>query len=143
MLFFLGILIYNSFGPILYPILTLGFSILVTLITLQTYPQHSILLGASGWAYLLGGCWMALFILLETRISLFSRIFKALAVSLIIFWPQSLVPQVSYRSHAIGFGVGLLLGIFYYFSKRDYFKSFEKFPDPLQEDLYDPEMDHP
>ncbi|RLA61848.1 MAG: hypothetical protein DRQ88_10700 [Epsilonproteobacteria bacterium] len=143
MLFFLGILIYNSFGFLLFPFLSLAFSILVTLISLTSYPEHNILLGASGLVYLLGGCWASIYVLLDTRISIFLRIFKAIAVSLIIFWPQTLVREVSYRTHAIGFIVGIITGIIYFLIKRKYLKSFEEFAPPeelILDDQSDPEF---
>jgi rhomboid protease GluP len=138
MLFFLGILIYNSFGFLLFPFLSLTFSIIVTLLGLYTYPENNILLGASGWVYLLGGCWASLYVILDTRISVFSRIFKAIAVSLIIFWPQTLLPEVSYRTHAIGYFIGLITGIFYFLIKRKHLRSFEEYP---EEELIDDQSD--
>jgi membrane associated rhomboid family serine protease len=35
------------------------------------------------------------------------------------------VPQVSYRTHAIGFVVGITLGILYFLKKKEYFRRFE------------------
>jgi rhomboid protease GluP len=116
----------------------LTFSIIVTLLGLYTYPENNILLGASGWVYLLGGCWASLYVILDTRISVFSRIFKAIAVSLIIFWPQTLLPEVSYRTHAIGYFIGLITGIFYFLIKRKHLRSFEEYP---EEELIDDQSD--
>ena len=143
MLFFLGILIYNSFGALLFPILSLAFSVVVTLISINTYPEQVVLLGASGLVYLLGGCWASLYVFLDTTISVWKRIFKAFGVSLIIFWPQTLMPEVSYRTHAIGFLIGIITGIVYFLIKRKYLKSFEEFPPPeelILDDQDDPEF---
>lgn len=143
MLFFLGILIYNSFGILLFPLLTLIFSIVVTLISLYTYPENLILLGASGWVYLLGGCWISLYIILETSISVSLRIFKSIAVSLIIFWPQTLVKEISYRTHAIGFAIGLITGVVYFLLKRKHLRSFEVYPEPEEIIFPDDQDDQP
>ena len=141
MLFFLGLLIYNSFGFFLFPFLTLAFSIVVTLLSLSTYPEKTILLGASGWVYLLGGCWATLYVILDTRVSVSVRIFKSIAVSLIIFWPQTLVQEVSYRTHAIGYIIGLLTGVIYFLIKRKYLRSFEEFAPPEEDEPIDDQSD--
>ncbi len=143
MLFFLGILIYNSFGFLLFPLLSLAFSVLVTLISLYTYPEQNILLGASGLVYLLGGCWTSLYVILDTSVSLSMRFFKAIAVSLIIFWPQTLVWEVSYRTHAIGYFLGIIMGTVYFIIKRKHLRSFEVYPveEPIYlDDQNDPEF---
>lgn len=129
MLFFLIYLNYTYFGPLLFPLLSLIFSALINLLALWTYHPQIYLLGASGLAYLLGGCWFALFVLLDRRLSLFLRIFKAFGVALIIFFPQSLVIDVSYRAHFFGFILGLITGIVYFLIKKEYLRSFEEFPE--------------
>lgn len=129
MLFFLIYLNYSYFGPLLFPTLSLIFSAMINLIALWTYHPQIHLLGASGLAYLLGGCWFSLFILLDRRLSIFLRIFKAFGVALIIFFPQTLVIDVSYRAHFFGFMLGLITGIVYFLIKKKYLRSFEEFPE--------------
>jgi rhomboid protease GluP len=128
-LFFLVYLNYTYFGPLLFPILSIIFAALINLIALWTYHPQIYLLGASGLAYLLGGCWFALFILLDRRLSLFIRIFKSFAVALIIFFPQTLVVDVSYRAHFFGFILGLLTGIVYFMIKKKHLRRFEEYPE--------------
>ncbi len=128
MLFFLIYLNYTYFGPLLFPTLALIFSAIINLAALYTYHPQIYLLGSSGLAYLLGGCWFSLFVLIDRRISIFIRIFKAVAVALIIFFPQSLVIDTSYRSHFFGFLFGILTGIIYFLIKRKWLRSFEEFP---------------
>ena len=124
MLFFLSYLNYSYYGLVLYPFLALIFSFLVNIIVLMTYPPNISLLGASGFIYLLGGCWFILYLLIEHQYSLSHRIFRVIAVSLIIFFPTTLVANVSYRSHAISFAFGLLTGwLFYIINARKIIKS--------------------
>jgi len=129
MLFFLVYLNYTYFGPLLFPFLAVIFSALINHIALWTYHPEIHLIGASGLAYLLGGCWFSLFILLDRRISLFRRVFKAFGVTLIIFFPQTLVADVSYRAHFFGFILGLITGLVYFLIKKKYLRSFEVYPE--------------
>ncbi len=129
MLFFLVYLNYSYFGPLLFPFLAVIFSGLINHIALWTYHPEIHLLGASGLAYLLGGCWFSLFILLDRRISLSLRIFKAFGVTLVIFFPQTLVVDVSYRAHFLGFVLGLFTGLVYFLIKKKYLRSFEEYPE--------------
>jgi len=129
MLFFLIYLNYSYFGPLLFPTLSIIFAALINLIALWTYHPQIYLLGASGLAYLLGGCWFSLFILLDRRLSIFIMIFKAIAVALIVFFPQTLVVDVSYRAHFFGFMLGLITGAVYFIIKKKYLRKFEEFPE--------------
>jgi membrane associated rhomboid family serine protease len=98
-------------------------------LALETYHPQIHLLGASGLVYLLGGTWYSLFILLDRRVPFGKRVFKATAVSLVLFFPQTLLAQVSYRSHFFGFVMGGLLGIFYFLLNKRHFRTFEEYPE--------------
>lgn len=135
MMLFLSYLNYSYFGPLLFPILSIVFAAIVNLISLYTYPDYIFLVGASGWVYLLGGTWLSLYILIDKNSSFFKRIFKGIAVGLIIFFPQSYLPEVSYRTHAIGFLVGIFTGLFYYIIKRKEILSFEQWEDDSEEEF--------
>ena len=130
MLFFLIYLNYSYFGPLLFPTLAIIFSTLINIIALYTYHPQIQLLGASGLAYLLGGCWLSLFILIDRRISFGLRVFKAIAIALIIFFPQSLVTEVSYRTHFFGFLLGILTGAVYFILKMKKIRRAELYPEP-------------
>jgi rhomboid protease GluP len=137
MMFFLSYLNYSYFGPWLFPILSIFFAALVNLISLYTYPETVFLVGASGWVYLLGGSWLSLFILIDKSSSYFLRIFKSIAVALIIFFPQSYLPEVSYRAHAIGFVTGILTGIIFYIFRKNEIASHELWEDDSDDEFLD------
>jgi hypothetical protein len=58
---------------------------------------------------------------LERKHSLGLRLFRALGVALIIFFPTTFLPQVSYRTHALGFALGFIGGLIYFFFRKEEF----------------------
>ena len=115
---FLSYLLYGYFGYKVYPCLTLGAGAVVTLISLTTYPPHTNLLGASGVIYLMAAFWLTLYICLERRFSVGKRVVRATGFLLIVLIPTSYDPQTSYRTHTIGFGVGVIVAILYFWANR-------------------------
>ena len=110
-----GILNHRYFGPIFFPFITYLSSIFTHILALLTYSNNNtVLVGASGWVFLMGGSWLTMYILIERKDSLKKRIFKAIAVGLVIFSPQTILPQVSYRAHLIGFIMGILTSLLYF-----------------------------
>lgn len=136
-LFFLFILHYSYFGPIKIFTLDLIFVFLSNLISIYTYDEGIHLIGASGLVYLLAGSYLTLYVLIDRYSSFQKRIFRSFAVALIIFWPQTLMAQVSYRAHFFGFVAGIIEGICYYLFKRSYFLSYEKWREIIEEDEED------
>lgn len=119
-------LLYGYFGFKVYPCIAWGGGALVTLIALTTYPPHTHLLGASGVVYFMAAFWLTLYVCLERRYSLGKRVMRATGFLLIVLIPTSFSPEVSYRTHAIGFGTGVILGIFYFAVNRSRFRSEEE-----------------
>lgn len=133
---FLGIfsyLLYGYFGFWLYPIFTLIFAVFVQILSLLTYAPDVRLVGASGMVYLMGGLWISLYLFIHRKVTLNRRIIQSIGVSLVLFMPTSLQSNVSYRTHAIGFLLGALLGGFYFLLNKEKIRSFEKIE--LEEDL--------
>jgi rhomboid protease GluP len=116
---FLGYLLYGYFGYKVYPCLMLGAGAVVTLIAVMTYPPHTNLLGASGVIYLMAAFWLALYVCLERRFSVGKRIVRVLGFLLIVLIPAGYDPQTSYRTHAIGFGVGIILAVLYFLANKN------------------------
>ena len=110
----LSYLLYGYFGCKVYPCLMLGAGAVVTLIALMTYPPNTSLVGASGVIYLMAAFWLTLYVCLERRHSVGKRIIRATGFLLIVLIPTGYNPQTSYRTHAIGFGFGVLVAIFYF-----------------------------
>lgn len=107
----LSALFFGYFGWRAYPLGALGLGALIHALTLLSYSPHVRLLGISGLVYCLGAAWLILYVGIERHRSLRLRIFRVLAFALIFFVPSTYHPEVSYRAHGIGFGVGLLFGV--------------------------------
>ena len=60
---------------------------------------------------------------METKKGLLS-VPKGEEAGLILFFPETFHPSISYLSHLLGFGFGLGWGVTYYFLRRDWFRSF-------------------
>lgn len=112
-------LVYGYFGPTSYPLLGLMLGAAAMGLTLQTYPPHVVLLGASGLVYLLAAFWLTSFVLIERRLSPMKRLLRATGFTLVTLVPTSFDPHVSYRAHAIGFALGLLWALAHFFTRRD------------------------
>ena len=122
---FLTGLIYGYYGLSTCLILTFAAGAVVNLFSLLTYPANANLTGASGCVYLLAAFWLTMYIFLERRHSLGGRLMRGIGFSLIMLFPTALVPQVSYRTHAIGFAVGIVAAVVYFLRKKEYFRRFE------------------
>jgi rhomboid protease GluP len=114
---FFSYLLYGYFGLLIFPILTLLLGGLVNYLSLLTYPQGIRLVGASGLVYLMAGFWLVMYVLIERRLTLKKRIMRSVGVGLVVLMPTALQPSVSYRTHAIGFAVGVAAGLVYFLAK--------------------------
>jgi membrane associated rhomboid family serine protease len=122
----LAFLLYGYYGPFVYPTLTLVLGALVTALALRTYPADTLLLGASGVVYLMAGFWLTLYLLVERRTGLRMRLVRAVGFGLIVLVPTAVEPTVSYRTHAIGFGVGVAFGIAYFWKRKEALRAAER-----------------
>jgi membrane associated rhomboid family serine protease len=68
---------------------------------------------------------MTLFVGLERQWTLYKRLMIATGVSLILFFPEVFVKNVSYLAHGLGFGFGIVLGLVYFWFKREELRSHE------------------
>lgn len=122
--FILGGFLAGHFGLFLFPVLAFLFGGITNLIVILNMDPQAKLLGASGIVFWMGGAWLALYFLLEITHSVYQRSLRAIGVGLMLFFPaQAFEPQISYQSHMIGFILGLLAGVLFYFFNR---KTFEK-----------------
>jgi rhomboid protease GluP len=123
---FFTYLLYGYFGTTVFPWFSLLGGALVNLISILTYPVGSQLVGASGLVYWMAGFWLTMFLLIERRYRLLNRIFRCLGFGLITLLPTSFDPSVSYRAHAIGFGLGILFATIYFLRKKEVFLAAER-----------------
>jgi membrane associated rhomboid family serine protease len=122
----LAFLLYGYYGPLVYPFLTFALGALVTALSLRTYPPDTFLLGASGVVYLMAAFWLTLYLLVERSTALRMRLVRAVGFGLIVLVPTAVEPTVSYRTHVIGFGVGIAFGIAYFWKRKEALRSAER-----------------
>ncbi len=102
-------LLNNYFGRWAFPVLSVFGAAATEAIALLTYPADVQLVGASGMVYLMAGMWLVYFARNSSYLKLSHRLMRIVAFVLVVLLPSTIEPQVSYRSHAIGFGLGLFI----------------------------------
>lgn len=107
-------LVHGYFGQAIYPWMSLCLGAAVNLISIYTYPSGSVLVGASGLVYLLAAFWLTMYIFLDRRFSMPKRLLRATGFALIVFFPTTFEEKVSYRTHAIAFGMGIFWALAYF-----------------------------
>ena len=117
--------VYGYFGWRAYPLVTVLGAAIVNIFSIATYDPHIRLLGASGLVYLLGGFWLILYFFIQRQHSLISRLVRIFGMGLLVFFPTSFEQTTSYRTHAIGFAVGLVLGTLYFIKYKKEIRSKE------------------
>ena len=124
-LFLFGYLLYGYFGPFVYPLLSFLLGAVVQMISLATYPPGWSLLGASGVVYLIAAFWLTLFVFVERRFSVLQRLLRSVGFALVMLLSSAFDPAVSYRTHALGFGVGILFGLVYFIRVKERIRAAE------------------
>jgi len=122
----LAFLLYGYYGASVYPGLTIVLGALVTGLSIQSYPAQTSLVGASGVVYLMAGFWLALYLMLERRMSLGKRLVRAIGFGVIVLVPTVFEPAVSYRTHLIGFLVGTGFAIVYFTKHKQRLRAAER-----------------
>ena len=122
----LAFLLYGYYGGGVYPASCVALGGLVTGLSISSYPAETRLVGASGLVYLMVAFWLTLYLLIERKQVMYKRIVRAVGFGLIVLMPASIEPTVSYRTHAIGFAVGVAFGFFYFARHRDVLRGAER-----------------
>ncbi len=120
-------LLYGYFGFWLFPVAVAVLGSLTNYLSLLTYPENTQLIGASGLVYLMAGFWLTVYVLVERTHPLKRRVLVATGIALIVLVPSSLSPGVSYRTHAIGCGVGIIAALGYFQARKEQIRSLETF----------------
>ena len=123
----LSFLLFGYFGTLVYPTLSWGLGALVTGLALTTYPDTTRLVGASGVVYLMAGFWLTMYLSIERRYRPVKRFTRAFGFALIVLVPTVWDPSVSYRTHAIGFGIGVVFGLVFFVKRRESLRQSEQF----------------
>lgn len=109
--FFFGLFLYEYFGFMLFPVLSLLTGIAANTVTLYFYPDTVRLVGASGMVYGMVPLWLVLYIYHDTDHTVPLRIFRSIAFALIMMFPSTYDPDTSYMAHAAGFVIGILCAV--------------------------------
>lgn len=105
--------ILKDFGTsFAFPVLSLAVGIVTNIATVLTMPAHHRLLGASGMVYGMVAMWIV-FYMFYSESPQKDKWMGSIAFLLIVMFPDTFNPQVSYAAHGIGFGVGLVAGLGY------------------------------
>jgi rhomboid protease GluP len=122
---FFGYLLYGYFGVWIYPVAMMILASLTTLLSLLTYPPQVVLIGASGLVYSMVSFWLVMYSLIERTVPAKKRLLRIIGVTLVVLVPTTIRPEVSYRTHAIASGVGIIAAIAYFQSGKKRFRSQE------------------
>jgi rhomboid protease GluP len=114
MLVILAYFVHGHFGGGALAVAALPGAALVNLLAIASYHRDIRLVGASGLVYLLAGFWLAMYVAIERQRGVVRRLLRAAGVGLMILFPTTFEPHVSYRSHAIGFALGILFAAVYF-----------------------------
>lgn len=125
--FILGFFLYGYFGGRIFPWGAILAGGLVNLIVLPTYPPDVRLIGVSGVIYLMGGMWLTFYFFLSRQKNRTQRFLRTAGVALLLFMPaEAFDPAVSYRTHFVGFVIGVLLAVLHFWRGREVFLAAEK-----------------
>lgn len=125
LLWFFSYFIFGYFGFKMYPVVSFFMAGLVNGLAIWTYEPSVQLMGASGLVYLLGGLWLALYAQIQRQYAIGQRLLRVIGIAFMIFLPSTFMPSTSYRTHAIGFFVGILTGLLYFFKNKKQIRSQE------------------
>lgn len=131
-------LLTGYFSVSLFPMLGFLFGGVINALTLLTMPMQTQLLGISGLVNWMGSLWLTLFFLIDRRSSLRKRFAVSLFSSLVLFAPQEYKENISYISHVIGFGLGIITGLIYYALHRKDFLAAEVVEEITEPDFVNP-----
>jgi rhomboid protease GluP len=118
LLAFLTYLIYGYFGFWVFPVMSLAMAGLTNYISLRTYSSEVSLIGASGLVYWMAGFWLSMYLLVERSVGPGKRVLRVVCLALLVLLPSTFQANVSYRTHAIGLGLGVVSALVYFERNR-------------------------
>ena len=122
---FFSYLLFGYFGLWVFPVLGVVMTVLVHYLSLLTYPHTVALVGASGLVYWMAGFWLTMYLLVDRKLGLGKRFMRAVVVALVVLLPTTFQENVSYRTHAIGFGLGVGSAFVYFLLHRESIRTAE------------------
>ena len=121
----LSFILTAYFGLWIFPVLTLVLGAATNALALLSHSGEVTLIGASGAVYVMAGFWLAMYLGIERSQTVANRIIRCVGFTLILLIPEAFEPTVSYRTHAIGFLLGLAAAIPYFLGNRARFRAAE------------------
>ena len=118
-------LLFGYFGFWVFPVLGLALAGLTNYLSLLSYPAEVSLLGASGLVYWMAGFWLSMYLLVDRSLGLGKRVMRAVVIALLVMFPTTLQENVSYQTHAIGFGLGAVSAFVYFRRNRESIRAAE------------------
>lgn len=131
-------LLFGYFGFWVFPALSLGMGCVINYLVLLTYPPGASLVGASGMIYWMAAFWLTMYLLVERSVSAGTRWLRAVCLAALVLLPSTFEANVSYRSHAIGFALGIVSALVYFLRRRESIRAAEIVE--LEAPLEDPEQ---
>lgn len=126
MLFFpFAYYLYGYYGFRFFPLFGIFSGGIINFFVLMNMAPQTGLLGISGVVYWMGAAWLTLFLLIDRRGRLRVRISKVALLSALLFLPETYRPEVSYLSHFLGYLLGVLSGVGFFWLHRDRFRAAE------------------
>ncbi len=132
----LALLLNTYFGLWIFPVLSLSMGAVINWFVLKTYPPEVFVVGISGVIYFMAAFWLVLYLFIERRLTLVRRLINSIALGLIFFFPHALEQRVSYLSHGLGFGLGILMGGFFFAFNRSSIRAHEIWVEELDPLLF-------
>ena len=134
---FFTYLLFGYFGFWVFPVMSLAMAGLTNYISLLTYPSEVSLIGASGLVYWMAGFWLSMYLLVERSVGPGKRVLRVVCLALLVLLPSTFQANVSYRTHAIGLGLGVVSALVYFQRNRESIRAAEVVE--LEEPFDDPE----
>src|ERR1019366_2580325 len=125
LLTFFPSLLFGYFGFWVFPVMSLAMAGLTNYISLLTYPPEVSLVGASGLVYWMAGFWLSTYLLVERSVDPGKRVLRAVCLALLVLFPSTFQANVSYRTHGIGLGLGVVSALVYFQRNRNSIRSAE------------------
>ncbi len=125
MLWIFSFFVFGYFGFSIFPMMSFFLAGVVNAVAILTYAPHIELLGASGLVYILGGFWLTLYFFIQRQYTIMNRLIRVIGIAMMIFLPSTFAPTTSYRTHAIGFLVGMLMAAAYFIKNKKEIRSYE------------------
>jgi rhomboid protease GluP len=121
-----GYFLSGYFSLSVFPVAAISMGGLTNLIVVWGMPSVSTLIGISGVVFWMGGAWLILYFLIDHRKTVLQRLIRSVGVALVLFMPsETFDPSISYKTHLIGFALGILFGFLYYIFNFKLFRSAE------------------